>query len=328
MKTRSLNWNEIGFMLCLSVLATVFFFIASNTANAQDDIEAVAPAAVEAPIALGFADGTPPPRRERIAAEGQRPPRLGRAMLEGLKERNPELFNQAREHFAKGEHPREFMPEIMREFRHDATQEDLAWLRENHPGRRIAMANRDDAPRGPRGPMSDERGFGEGRRGRGPQAFDRGRGEGPRGFSAPDVDRGPRRPMRGFDDAPRGVHECPFCHRPLDGAGPEVGRPDFERGPRGPRGPRFQDEGPRGPRRPAADERGFGQGRRGEGPRGFGRGRDEGPRGFGAPDFERGPRDPRFDREGAGPAVDLKDIDAIIDRLEKRLEDLRAEVKE
>lgn len=316
MKTRSLNWNEIGFMLCLSVLAAAFFFIASNTANAQDDVEAVAPAAVEAPIALGFADGPPPPpRRERIAAEGQRPPRPGRAMLEGLKERDPELFEQAREHLAKGEHPREFMPEIMREFRKDATDEDIAWLREHRPGRRAAMMDRDDAPRGPRGPMAEERGFGEGRRGRGPQAFDRGRGEGPRGFGAPDFDRGPRRPMRGFDDAPQGLHECPFCHRPFEG--PEFGRPGFDRRPQGPRGPRFQDDGPRGPRGPMADERGFGQGRRGEGPRGFG-----------APDFERGPRGPRFDREGAGPAVDLKEIDAIIDRLEKRLEDLRAEVKE
>ena len=303
MTTKSLNWNSIGFLFCLSALAVAYAFIASSPANAQaDDLDA--PAVIGAPIALGFADGTspPPPRRGRFSDEGQQPPRFGREMMQEARERNPELFEQARERIANGEHPRDVMPEIMRKFRQDASDEDLAWMRENRAHFRGVMQQRgrnfqDDAPRGPRRLAMADRGVDEGRRGPGPREFE----------------RGPRREMRG---ALPPVIECPHCHRAIDrpGEGPQ-GRRGF--GPMNERGRGFQDDAPRGPRGPMMEERGFGEGRRGEGPRGMG------PR-----DFERGPRGPRFGAEGAGPAVAVKDIEAIIDRLERRLQDLREQTKE
>lgn len=297
MTTKSLNWNSIGFLFCLFALAVAYAFIASSPANAQtDDLDA--PAVIGAPIALGFADGTPPPppRRGRFGDEGQRPPRPGREIMQELRERNPELFEQARERIGNGEHPRDVMPQLLRKFHQEGSDDDRAWMQEK---------------RGQFRGMMQERGIGEGRR----------------GPAARDAERGPRGPegeMRGR--GPQGF-ECPHCHRAIDrpGAGPQ-GRRGF--GPMNERGRGFQDDAPRGPRGPMMDGRGFGEGRRGEGPQGLGRGQGEGRRGMGPRDFERGPRGPEFRGQGAGRLDSLEHIEAQIERLERRLQDLREQTKE
>ncbi len=235
MKPTTHEWSRIGFFVCLIALAVAYFAIATTPVSAQDVEQE---AAVEAPIALGFNEGPPPARGERFRGEGQ--PRPGREFMRELRERKPELFEEARERIENGEHPREVIPQLVREYRENASEEDKEWMRGKREQFRGANQERvrqfrEDGPRGPRRMAMADRGPGQQRRG--PVA--RGDERGPRAGKGEMRGRGPQ----GF--------ECPHCHKAIErpARGPRGPRFDDD-APRGPRGPRFDDDAPRGPRGP------------------------------------------------------------------------------